>query len=65
MSRVNPSVLMLATMATIGTAARAEEGRMSSLVEGNSPFAVDLYGKLRSSRGTSSSRPAASRRLWR
>ena len=51
MSRVNTSILLLVTMATIGTEARAEEGGMSSLVEGNSQFAVDLYGRLRSQPG--------------
>ena len=51
MSLVNPSILLLLTTATIGTVASAEEGRMSSLVEGNSQFAVDLYGKLRNQPG--------------
>ena len=51
MSHVKPSILLLVTMATIGTVARAEEGRMSSVVEGNSQFAVDLYGKLRNQPG--------------
>ena len=51
MSRVKPSILLFVTMATIGTVARAEEGRMSSVAEGNSQFAVDLYGKLRNQPG--------------
>ena len=51
MSHVKPSILLLVTVATIGTVARAEEGRMSSVVEGNSQFAVDLYGKLRNQPG--------------
>jgi serpin B len=51
MSLVNPSILLLLTTATIGTVASAEESRMSSLVEGNSQFAVDLYGKLRNQPG--------------
>ena len=51
MSLVKPSILLLLTTATIGTVASAEEGRMSSLVEGNSQFAVDLYGKLRNQPG--------------
>ena len=51
MSHVKPSILLLLTTATIGTVASAEEGRMSSVVEGNSQFAVDLYGKLRNQPG--------------
>src|SRR5271157_958384 len=51
MSHVKPSILLLVTVATIGTVVRAEEGRMSSIVEGNSQFAVDLYGKLRNQPG--------------
>ncbi len=51
MSRVKPSILLLVILATIGTAVRAEEGRMSSVAEGNSLFAVDLYGKLRNQPG--------------
>ena len=65
MNHVKPSILLLLTAATIGTVASAEEGRMSSLVEGNSQFAVDLYGKLGTSRETCSSRPVASRPPWR
>lgn len=51
MSHVKPSILLLVTVATIGTVVRAEEGRMSSVAEGNSQFAVDLYGKLRNQPG--------------
>ena len=51
MSLVNPSILLLLTTAAIGIVTSAEEGRMSSLVEGNSQFAVDLYGKLRNQPG--------------
>ncbi len=51
MSHVMPSILLLLTTAAIGTVASAEESRMSSLVEGNSQFAVDLYGKLRNQPG--------------
>ena len=51
MSLVNPSILFLLTTAAIGTVASAEEGRMSSVVEGNSQFAVDLYSKLRNQPG--------------
>jgi serpin B len=51
MNHIKPSILLLLTTATIGTVASAEEGRMSSLVEGNSQFAVDLYGKLRNQPG--------------
>ena len=51
MSHVKPSILLLLTTATIGTVASAEEGRMSSVAEGNSQFAVDLYGKLRNQPG--------------
>jgi len=51
MSHVKPSILLLLTTATIGTVASAEEGRLSSLVEGNSQFAVDLYGRLRNQPG--------------
>ncbi len=51
MNHVKPSILLLLTTATIGTVASAEEGRMSSVAEGNSQFAVDLYGKLRNQPG--------------
>ena len=51
MSHAKPSILLLVTMATIGTVVRAEEGRMSGLAEGNSQFAVELYGKLRNQPG--------------
>ena len=51
MNHVKPSILLLLTTAAIGTVVRAEEGRMSSLAEGNSQFAVDLYGKLRNQPG--------------
>ncbi len=51
MSHVKPSILLLAAVAIIGTVGRAEEGRMSSVAEGNSQFAVDLYRKLRNQPG--------------
>jgi serpin B len=37
---------LLGTILTIGPAAIAGEGSMSSLVEGNNHFALELYGKL-------------------
>ena len=51
MNHVKPSLLLLLTLAAFGTVARAGEGRMSSLVEGNRQFAVDLYARLRSQSG--------------
>jgi serpin B len=51
MSHVKRSILLLVTVAAIGTVATAEEVRMSSVVEGNCQFALDLYGKLRSQPG--------------
>ena len=42
MSFVKPSILLLVTVATIGTVVRAEEGRMWGVAKGNSQFAVDL-----------------------
>jgi serpin B len=51
MSHVKRSILLLVTVAATGTVAVGEEVRMSSVVEGNSQFALDLYGKLRSQPG--------------
>ncbi len=55
MNRVKPSILLvlllLASLTSIRGEARAEEGRMSQLVDGNTQFALDLFGRLRTQPG--------------
>ena len=51
MNRVQPLTLLVLTAAALATEARGEEGRVSSLVEGNTQFACDLYGELRDQPG--------------
>jgi len=55
-------ILMLSVIFGLGP--RAVSAQTQSLVEGNTAFALDLYGRLRTSQGTSSFRLTAFPLAW-